>query len=180
MRFILNMTPARRLLTSLNINWRQFTAGFLFLAAGSHEYLFSRPLDSAYFLQPISPAIADLNGIIELFGTLGNQAPDFFHPLGFALMSMALLPSTFLCRLTMSLSWFCVDAAFELFQKYGHAFVDSLPQWLSGFRLIDCLSNTHSYGTFDYLDLWAIGAGALAALAIGHLIKGDDTYVEKT
>lgn len=157
---------------SLRINKLQFALGFLFLLAGTLEYIFSRPPGSAYFLMPFHSIVVSLHDKFNPFGALGNVAPDFFHPLAFALMCMALLPDTFKHRMAICLAWFGINVAFELTQKYGSTLVAYLPKWIEKTPVFETLPNYLNYGTFDNCDLLAIAAGSLAAFFAGHLTKG--------
>jgi hypothetical protein len=166
-----NIKPGLRL-KSFRINWLQFALGFLFLLAGSLEYLFNRQPGSAYFLNPIRTIVLSVHATINPYGPLGFLAPDFFHPLAFALMSMALLPGTLKARTMICLAWLGVDAAMELAQNYGAALAEYLPRWIKKVPVIENLDNYLVYGTFDVCDLIAIAAGILTAFGIGQLTKG--------
>ena len=164
---------------SLKINKGQFALGALFLMAGSLEYIFSRPPGSVYFLHPFHSIVLSLHDKFEPFGELGFVAPDFFHPLAFALMCMALLPDTFKHRAAICLAWFGIDAALELAQKYGGALIKFLPPWIEKIPVAENLPNYLSKGTFDIFDLLAISAGGLAAFLIGYLTKRGKSDAQK-
>jgi hypothetical protein len=163
-------------LNSLKFNKLQFLLGVLFLLAGTLEYIFSRPPGSVYFLIPFQSMVVNLHDQFNPFGAWGFLAPDFFHPLAFALMCMALLPDTFKHRLAICLAWFGINATLELTQKYGSTLVAVLPQWIEKIPVFDTLPNYLIHGTFDNYDLLAFAAGSLTAFFTGHLTKGGKNY----
>ena len=158
-------------MNSLGINYKRLFFGALFLVAGTLEYLCSRPPGSAVFLEPFQPIIHILHDKINPYGKLGFLAPDFFHPLAFALLCMALLPDTLRNRIGICVAWLGIDAAFELAQKYGTYLSAFLPGWFENVPLLENLDHYITSGTFDVLDLLAITCGALTALLIGQLTK---------
>ncbi len=164
--------PKVAVLKRAGINWAQFSAGAAFLVAGSLEYFFSRPPDSAFFLIPIRGLAAELHGRFDPFGALGFLAPDFFHPLAFALMCMALLPDTVKNRVAICLAWFILDAALELAQKYGTGLTGFAARWSENIPALKHLTGCLAGGTFDVYDLLAIAGGALTALVIGQFTRG--------
>lgn len=164
---------------SVRINKIQLLAGTLFLFAGTLEYLFNRPVGSAYFLSPINGAVLYLHNMVNPYGKLGFVAPDFFHPLAFALICMALLPNKLRYRIAICLAWFGIDAALELAQKYGTHLAVYLPQWFEKIPVIENFQNYLVHGTFDSHDVLAIGCGTLTALIIGQLTKGGHNNARK-
>ena len=157
---------------SLKINKLQFILGFIFLLAGTLEYLFSRPPGSAYFLNPFHSIVLSLHDKINPFGGLGFLAPDFFHPLAFALMCMALLPDTVKNRAFICLAWFTINASLELAQKFGSTLAEYLPQWIEKIPVLENLADYLSRGRFDKYDVLAITGGILTAFLIGQLTSG--------
>jgi hypothetical protein len=164
-------------MTFFRINKLQFTLGVLFLLAGMMEYIFSRPPGSAYFLIPFQSIAGSLHDRIDPFGSIGFLAPDFFHPLAFALMCMALLPNTLKHRLAICLAWMVADGSLELAQKYGSSLAASIPGTVKNIPIIETVSGYLRFGTFDPFDLMAIVAGTLTAFLIGHLTKGEKNGV---
>ena len=111
------------------------------------------------------------------FGALGSVAPDFFHPLAFALMCMALLPNTVKHRLAICLAWIGVNGSLELAQKYGSTLAAAIPGSIENIPVIETVHGYLRCGTFDKFDLLAIIAGALTAFFIGHFTKGGKNEV---
>ena len=157
---------------SLRINKLQFILGFIFLLAGTLEYVFSRPPGSAYFLIPFHSVVVNLHDKFDPFGALGFLAPDFFHPLAFALMCMAVLKDALKNRLAICLSWFVIDTLLEIAQKDGLTFINHVPDWFASIPLIRNYPGYLVHGTFDVKDLLAITMGTLMALFIGQLTTG--------
>jgi hypothetical protein len=145
------------------INRLQVLIGVASLFLGSLVYLIDRPSDQTYFVYS-SPINISLSNIIpSLFGPVGNSLPAFIHVFSFILITAGL---TF-CKkrgcLIICLSWFLVDSAFELGQRFNTWSSIMIPDWFEG---IPCLENTESYflqGTFDFTDLAAIALGTVMA-----------------
>lgn len=143
----------------------------MFLLAGTAEYIFNRPPGSAAFLNPFHTTVLSLQGKIIPFGKLGFLAPDFFHPLAFALLCMALVPDSFKNRVAICLAWLGIDASLELAQKFGPTLAGYLPRWVDTIPVLENLPSYLISGTFDILDILAISCGAATALLIGQLTK---------
>ena len=73
----------------LIINKKELFFGLLCLAAGTMEYLTARSIDSSLLLLGHEELQAYFHHLPNLYGSFGTVAPDFFHPLAFALISMA-------------------------------------------------------------------------------------------
>ena len=146
---------------------RPLLLGLLALGLGVLVYALDRPPDQVYFL----PAwLARWQPEAPVFGALGAHLPTFFHPLGMALLTLALLPPGRRSALAAAALWALVDAAFELGQHpaLGPALAARVPSWFQG---IPVLENTRGYflnGRFDPWDLAAIFLGAAAAYALGR------------
>jgi hypothetical protein len=133
------------------------------LLFGTFVYLVDRPPDQTYFVYNSSIGISFYNILPNLFGLIGNILPAFIHVFSFILITAGLLSCQKKGCLIICLSWFVVDCAFELGQKFSSFAVRLVPDWFAG---IPCLENTDNYfltGTFDYFDLTAITIGAIMA-----------------
>ena len=157
-------------LESTKINRKQLLLGCLFLLAGTIEYLISRPIGSAYFLAKLPAVQSFFYQAPNVYGKLGVVAPEFFHGLGFCLISMAFFSGR-KARVTICLFWFSIDSLFELGQKYGIQLVGYIPKWFESFPILENLKNYLVNGTFDFYDLIAIGLGSLTAFFIGELLS---------
>jgi hypothetical protein len=60
-------------------------------------------------------------------------------------------------------SWFLVDSAFELGQKFNDLALKIIPDWFTGIPFLENTENYFLKGTFDYIDLAAIALGTLIA-----------------
>lgn len=150
----------------------QFSLGFLCLTAGSLEYVFRRPPGSTVFLSAVQPLVSTLHGTVDLYGRLGDVAPAFFHPLGFALMTMALLPPGRSARWMICSAWLALDSAMELAQLAGHRAASWVPSWFERIPILENLNDFLVRGTFDVYDLAAGALGAATALGLGKLTEG--------
>ena len=162
-------------LESTKINKTQLVLGCLFLLAGTIEYLVSRPIGSAYFLAKFPALQSFFHQAPNVYGKLGVVAPEFFHALGFCLISMAFF-STRKAKISICILWFSIDSVFELAQKYGTHLAGYIPKWFESVPILENLTNYFMYGTFDIYDLVAIGLGSLTAFFLGELLarKGED------
>lgn len=156
---------------SISIHPVRLAAGFLFLLAGTAEYLFNRPPGSAYFLNVMPAAAINLHNNLSLYGNLGQFAPDFFHPLAFALICMALLADTLRNRVAICLAWLGVDATLELAQNLGPQLAGLLPPWMARTPVVETISGYLTSGTFDRQDILAVACGAATALLIGQFTR---------
>jgi hypothetical protein len=156
--------------TMMRINKKQCLAGVLFLLIGTAEYVFGRPRGSVYFLEKLGALIPVSSREYHLFGPFGGWAPDFFHALGFALISMAFFKGRS-SRVALCILWFAIEAAFKIALKSGKELASHVPSW---FGRIPILENTASYlrkGVFDIFDLVAFALGCLVAFALGELLS---------
>ncbi len=162
----------------IRVNAAQLTIGLLCLAAGALEYLTGR-LGNAYFLAPFEGLSGFFRRFPSPFGAWGDFAPDFFHPLGFALVTMAVAPRGRRWRLGLSLAWLAIDAAFEFGQKYGARIAAYVPEWFDKVPVLDQVEAYFTRGAYDGLDLIAIAAGCLAAFLIGEITRGREERVRE-
>ena len=155
------------------INRLQILIGVAGLLVGSLIYLVDRPPDQTYFVysSPIKISLSDT--IPNLFRATGNSLPAFIHVFSFILITAALISSQKRGYLIICLSWFLVDCAFELGQKFNTWSLKIIPDWFAG---VPFLENTKKYflqGTFDFIDLAAIGLGtAIAYFVLQTTNKG--------
>jgi hypothetical protein len=153
------------------VNRRQLLAGLIFLCLGVIEYLAGRPAGSAYFLEKLSAFLPSFSVIHHPFGKLGGFAPDFCHPLGFSLISMAFFSGRS-SRINLCLLWFAIDSVFEIAQKFGKVLAEYVPGWFNHIPVLDNLASYLRKGTFDVYDLIAIVLGSAMAFVTGELLAG--------
>jgi hypothetical protein len=112
---------------------------------------------------------------ISINETLGGCLPDFLHPFAFVLICMALFPhSNRKIRGLICLFWFVTDILFEIGQFFGEE-VGKMMLFSNTF------SNYFIGGTYDLLDIIAIGLGILSAFFIGEITHpiGGKKYEKK-
>jgi len=148
------------------INKIQILIGVIGLLIGSLVYLIDRSPDQTYFVYSSPVNISLSNTIPNLFGLIGNSLPEFIHVFSFILITAGLIFCNKRGYLIICLSWFLVDSAFELGQKFTTWPSRIIPDW---FVEIPFLENTENYflqGTFDLIDLAAIAFGTAIAYFI--------------
>lgn len=135
------------------------------LLAGVLLYLSDRPVGSAWLI----PAVPALHGL-GLFGSASGWLPSFVHTIGFALLTAAALPARAGWQYGACLSWFTVDAAFELGQlpQVAPRLAGAIDDLFGPSRLGQHLGAYFMRGSFDVDDL-AAAAGALCAAILLRL-----------
>ena len=61
------------------------------------------------------------------------------------------------------MTWFLIDSAFELGQRFSSLSLQIIPNWLKGIPFFENTENYFVHGTFDFADLAAIAMGAAVA-----------------
>jgi hypothetical protein len=145
------------------MNKRQILLGVTALLVGTLVYLIGRPPDRTYFvcISPINISLYE--AVPNLFGFTGNSLPSFVHVFSFILLTAGIVSCGRTGYLLICASWFLIDCAFELGQKFHTWSLPLIPHWFTG---IPFLENTEDYflqGTFDALDLFAIAIGTITA-----------------
>jgi hypothetical protein len=130
---------------------------------GTLVYLVDRPPDQTYFLYSSSINISLHDTLPNLFGIIGNSLPEFIHIFSFILITAGLIFCNKRGYLIICLSWFLVDSAFELGQKFNTWSSSITPDWFTGIPFLENTKNYFLQGTFDFIDLAAIAFGTLIA-----------------
>ena len=145
------------------INKNQILIGVIGLLIGSLVYLIDRPPDQTYFVSS-SPINISLSNIIpRLFGSIGNSLPEFIHVFSFILITAGLIFCNKKGYLIICVSWFLIDCAFELGQKFVLWSSSLVPGWFDGIPFLENTKNFFLQGTFDFFDMAAIALGSIAA-----------------
>ena len=152
--------------SGITINRIQILIGVAGLLVGSLVYLIDRPPDQTYFVYSSKIDISLFNTIPNLFGLIGNSLPDLLHVFSFILITAGLIYCQKRGYLIICLSWFLVDCAFELGQKYNAWSSRIIPDWFAGIPFLENTENYFRKGTFDILDLVAIAFGTTIAYFI--------------
>lgn len=147
--------------------------GVIGLAAGALEYLLGRPHGSVYFLKDFP---AHLFHRINVYGPLGQWAPDFLHPFSFSLIFIGLFSGSRRTRLRVCILWLVIDSSLEIGQRFGAVISGHCPSWFSGIPYLENTGNYFRHGRFDPLDLAAILLGAACAFIIGEIVLGGTVY----
>ena len=145
------------------INTRQVLFGLAALFVGSSVYLVDRPPDQTYFLYGSDTWISLYHVLPNLCGIFGGTLPAFIHIFAFILISAGIASSGRKGCLVVCVSWFFVDCAFELGQKYSALSLSITPDWFAGIPYLEACESFFREGTFDPLDVAAMALGALAA-----------------
>ena len=145
------------------INKTQILIGTIGLLIGSLIYLMDRPPDQIYFIYNSPINISLFNIIPSLFSSIGNSLPEFIHVFSFILITTGLVCCQKRGYLIICLSWFLVDCAFEVGQKFNTWSSNMIPDWFAGIPFLENIENYFLKGTFDFLDLAAIAFGTTIA-----------------
>jgi hypothetical protein len=148
------------------INSLQVLIGLGGLLLGTLVYLVDRPPDQTYFLYSSSINISLHDILPNLFGIIGNSLPEFIHVFSFILITAGLIFCQKRGYLIICLSWFLVDCAFELGQKFNNLALKIIPDWFAGIPFLENTKNYFLKGTFDFIDLAAIAFGTIIAYLV--------------
>jgi len=152
-----------RIITLNKINWVQISIGVAGLVVGSLIYLIDRPPNQTYFVFSSPINISLFNIIPTLFASIGNSLPAFIHVFSFILITAGLIFCNKRGYFIICLSWFLVDCAFELGQKFNTWSSSIIPNWFTGIPFLENTENYFLQGTFDFIDLAAIALGTVIA-----------------
>ena len=148
------------------INKTQILIGTIGLLIGSLIYLIDRPPDQTYFVYSSPINISLFKVMPTLFASIGNSLPAFIHIFSFIVITAGLI----FCRkkgyLIICLSWFLIDCAFEMGQKYSTWSSRIIPDWFAGIPFLENTKNFFLQGTFDFIDLAAIALGTVIAYLV--------------
>lgn len=145
------------------INRLQVLIGLAVLFVGSLVYLADRPPDQTYFVYKIPFNITLFKTLPNLFGQIGNSLPSFIHVFSFILITASLISCRKKGYLIICISWFLIDCAFELGQKFNSLLQKIIPNWFAGIPFLENTENYFLHGTFDFIDLTAITVGTAIA-----------------
>ena len=145
------------------VNKVQFFVGLTALLLGSLVYLVDRSPDRTYFIYISGLNISLYNTLPNVFGAIGNSLPTFIHVFAFILITAGLMSCQKRGCLIICLSWFFVDFAFELSQKYNAWSSRLIPNWFSEIPFLENTENYFIRGTFDFIDLAAVAFGTVIA-----------------
>jgi hypothetical protein len=145
---------------------QQILIGLAALLVGSLVYLVDRPPDQTYFVYNSSIDISLYNTLPNLFGIIGNSLPTFIHVFSLILITAGLISFQKKGYRIICLSWFLVDCAFELGQKYKSLPLKIIPDWFEGILFLENTRNYFIRGTFDPIDLAVIAFGTVIAYLV--------------
>jgi hypothetical protein len=145
------------------INKTQILIGIIGLLIGSLVYLIDRPSNHTYFVSssPINISLSDT--MPHVFGAIGNSLPDFLHVFSFILLTAGLLWCRKKGYFIICVSWFLVDTAFEVGQKFALWSSSLVPDWFAEIPFLETSKSYFLQGTFDFFDIAAIALGSIAA-----------------
>lgn len=145
------------------MNKRQILIGVTVLLLGTYVYLIDRPPGQTHFVSicPINISLHDTVPNLPTF--IANSLSSFVHVFSFILITAGMVSCYRKGYLIVCSSWFLLDCAFELGQKYESWSLEVIPDWFAGIPSLENSANYFRYGTFDIPDLDAIGLGTVAA-----------------
>jgi hypothetical protein len=142
----------------------------LALAIGVVVYLYDRG-GTAYFV----PAWLTRDAPLPIFGAVGKHLPTFVHTFAFIVITaVALWPWPRLLP-AICAAWVAIECAFEFgqAQPLGERLAAATPWWFDGVPFLEAAPTYFTSGTFDWLDVLAIGLGAMSAyLLVRYFSKG--------
>jgi hypothetical protein len=148
---------------SAGVNIRQLLIGLILLVLGTLFYYFFRSAEHTYFLKFLD-SNPHLNNLLpSLFVSFGNSIPTFIHVFAFTLMTAGLIAKNKRGYLIVCLIWFTIDVLFEIGQGLDKLLVPIIPNFFSDVFLLENTRNYFVHGRFDYLDLFSIVVGSVAA-----------------
>ena len=145
------------------VNKTQILIGVIGLLVGSLIYLIDRPPDQTYFVYNSPINISLFNIIPNVFGFIGGSLPEFIHVFSFILITAGLVFCNKRGYLIICLTWFLIDCAFEIGQKYNTWSSRIIPDWFAGIPFLENTENYFLKGTFSFIDLAAIAFGTAVA-----------------
>ena len=151
------------------INKSQLFLGMISFVAGSWEYLANRPWNTTYFLTKFSFLEKYFHKLPGIYGSLGGNAPEFFHVLAFSLLSAGVASQNRRNRIIICLFWFGVDSSLELCQKYPALIHEHFIQHFSDSYMIGLLDSYFRQGLYDKFDLLAIMLGSVTFFLLAEL-----------
>jgi len=148
-----------------HINKPQVLIGSVALLAGLLLYLVVRPPD-AYFLSFAKAPDALSYEIPSFFKAIAGPLPSFLHVLAFSLLLGGLLACRKTGYLIICSAWLFINVLFELGQRHSVSASQLMPEWFGGLFVLGNMRSYFLNGTFDFFDLMASSAGAVAAYCI--------------
>ena len=148
------------------VNKIQILIGVIGLLFGALVYLVDRAPNETYFVHTSPVNISLFDTVPNLFGFIGGSLPECVHVFSFILITAGFI----FCRrrgyLIICLSWFVIDSAFELGQRFSTWPSKILPDWFTGVPFLENTGNYFSQGTFDFIDLAAIAFGTMMSYLV--------------
>jgi hypothetical protein len=155
--------PSKGTTMSGGVNIVQLLTGLGVLVLGTLFYYMFRSAEHIYFLKILSINPHSNESLSPVFLTFANSLPTFIHGFAFILMTAAFVASRKRGYAIVCLAWFAIDALFELGQGLGDIIIPIIPGWFSNFLFLENAGDYFLHGRFDYLDLFSIALGSLAA-----------------
>ena len=114
------------------------------------------------------------------FGPAADWLPAFVHPFAFSLLTVAVLAPSVRPRYGACVAWALVNIAFELGQhpQFKGPLAEALYAHLGQSVPVRRLASYFLRGTFDFGDLLAIVAGALAAAGVLRAVQASRERVD--
>jgi hypothetical protein len=154
----------------IHINKPQVLIGCVALLAGLLLYLIDRPPDT-YFLSFVKALDTSSYGAPPFFRAIGGPLPSFLHVFAFSLLLGGLLACRKTGYLIICSAWLFTNVLFELGQRHSISVSQLMPEWFEGVFILENMRGYFLNGTFDFFDLLASSAGAVAAYFILIMTK---------
>ena len=140
----------------------------LLLVVGVIVYAVDRG-GAAYFL---TGSMAS-HGEAELFGPIGNHLPTFVHSLAMILITAAVFRPWANLLPAIVIGWVAVECLFEVGQisPLDAHVAAALPAWFGDVPVLEASADYFINGTYDPLDVFSIGLGAVTAYWIVRMTE---------
>lgn len=149
------------------LDWNLFYIGVIALIIGLMVYLLDRP---AWQLSIIPDSFSLKSDGPGTFGPLGQHLPTFLHTFSFSLLFASMLSPSQLGYLIACGTWLVINTCFELLQH--PALYSLITAHLESNNVILMEINMFFVnGTFDWLDVASIIAGATCAYSVLMIIR---------
>jgi hypothetical protein len=143
-------------------NRLQFMIGILCLLLGSLVYVIDRSPDQVYFTKFLGINSRIIEVSPNVLGLFGKSLPAFFHPLSLILITASFFIYSRKKYIIICAGWLLVDLLFEAGQKYKDFAISLIPDFFNQIPFLEGTKNYFKYGSFDSMDVFAYGLGALA------------------
>lgn len=176
--FIRGLPSNSRITSHIGLNMKiripghliKISLGLSALFVGLIIYILQRPANCSYLGMMVKEYFGILPFEIHINEIVGGSLPDFLHPFAFVLLCITIFPSeSRRQRGVLCLFWLFTNLLFEMGQFYGEKLGWFISTTFNHTSFSTVLANYFIGGTYDVIDIIAIGLGILSAFLIGEI-----------